>query len=268
MVKKDVSPCWHHECVERGCREQHVTRMACRSMHTKIRGPSPVSITSKELHRHIFLQIMKKGRPVDSVFIGEALVARVESDIAPERLRVMECTAHRVGGSGPPTAVTLIADGCALLPSLMAPMQLGKKGWESTLSAFRIDGSEQLDIACLVAVCPDEACPNLTCPPSKDRRSRSLAEKHPIRVDHRLIVKARAADDFQKDSRAFPEVCLQPTVYLSGLGLLALSLAALALSLCVGAKRRSDSVEDLLSISQISAPQKEVGAKYIKTLSL
>ncbi|KIH54102.1 hypothetical protein ANCDUO_15753 [Ancylostoma duodenale] len=103
----------------------------------------------------------------------------------------MECTAHRVGGSGPPTAVTLIADG-----------------------------------------------------------SRSLAEKHPIRVDHRLIVKARAADDFQKDSRAFPEVCLQPTIYLSGLGLLALSLAALALSLCVGAKRRSDSVEDLLSISQ------------------
>lgn len=44
----------------------------------------------------------------------------------------------------------------------------------------------------------------MTCPPSKDRRSRSLAEKHPIRVDHRLIVKARAADDFQKDSRTFP----------------------------------------------------------------
>lgn len=44
----------------------------------------------------------------------------------------------------------------------MAPMQLGKKGWESTLSAFRIDGSEQLDIACLVAVCPDEACPNVS----------------------------------------------------------------------------------------------------------
>ncbi|VDM79044.1 unnamed protein product, partial [Strongylus vulgaris] len=119
-------------------------------------GPSPVSITSKELHRHVYLQIMKKGRPVDSVFIGEALVARVESDISPDRLRVMECTAHRVGGSGPPTSVTLITDGY------------------------------------------------MTCPPNKDRRSRSLAEKHPIRVDHRLIVKARAADSFQKDSRTFP----------------------------------------------------------------
>ncbi|KAK6749999.1 hypothetical protein RB195_002162 [Necator americanus] len=252
----------------------HVTCNYSTPMINKIRqgivvgGPSPVAITSKELNRHIFLQIMKKGRPVDSVFIGEALVARVESDISPERLRVMECTAHRVGGSGPPTSVTLLADGCALLPSLMAPMQMGKQGWESTLSAFRIDGSEQVDIVCLVAVCPDEGCPNVICPPSKDRRSRSLAEKHPIRVDHRLIVKARAADSFQKDSRTFPEVCLQPTVYLSGLGLLALSLAALAVSLCVGAKRRSDSVEDLLSISQVSTQQKDVGAKYIKTLSL
>ncbi|CAJ0600859.1 unnamed protein product [Cylicocyclus nassatus] len=233
-------------------------------------GPSPVSITSKELHRHVYLQIMKKGRPVDSVFIGEALIARVESDIPPERLRVMECTAHRVGGTGAPTSVSLITDGCALLPSLMAPMKVGPNGWESALSAFRIDGSEQIDIVCLVAVCPDDACPNvsMTCPPNKDRRSRSLAEKHPIRVDHRLIVKARAADSFQKDSRTFPEVCLQPTVYLSGLTLLALSLAALAVSLCVGAKRRSDSVEDLLSISQISTQQKNVGAKYVKTLSL
>ncbi|KHJ89317.1 zona pellucida-like domain protein [Oesophagostomum dentatum] len=231
-------------------------------------GPSPVSITPKELHRRVSLQVMKKGRPVDSVFIGEALIARVESDISPDRLRVMECTANRVGGSGPPTSVTLITEGCALLPSLMAPMQIGPKGWESSLSAFRIDGSEQIDIVCLVAVCPDEACPNLTCPPNKDRRSRSLAEKQPIRVDHRLIVRARAVDSSAQDSKPFPEVCLQPTIYLSGLILLALSLAALAVSLCVGAKRRSDSVEDLLSISRISTPQREVGAKYVKTLSL
>ncbi|PIO62019.1 hypothetical protein TELCIR_16440 [Teladorsagia circumcincta] len=54
---------------------------------------------------------MKKGRPVDSVFIGETLVARVESDISPDRLRIIECTAHRVGGNGPPTSVGLIADG-------------------------------------------------------------------------------------------------------------------------------------------------------------
>ncbi|KAK5964677.1 hypothetical protein GCK32_020650, partial [Trichostrongylus colubriformis] len=74
-------------------------------------GPSPVAIASSEVHRRISLQIMKKGRPVESVFIGEALVARVESDIAPDRLRIVECAAHRVGGTGPPTSVTLIADG-------------------------------------------------------------------------------------------------------------------------------------------------------------
>ncbi|KHJ94021.1 hypothetical protein OESDEN_06059 [Oesophagostomum dentatum] len=195
---------------------------------------------------------MKKGRSADRVFISEALVARVESDISPDRLRVMECTANRVGGSEPPTSVTLITEGCALLPSLMAPVQIGPKCWESSLSAFRIDGSEQINIVCLVAVCPDEACPNisLTCPPNKDRKSRSLAEKHPIRVDHRLIVRAIAVDSSAQDSKPFPEVCLQPTIYLSGLILLALSLAALAVSLCVGAKRRSDSVEDLLSISR------------------
>ncbi|KAK6025534.1 hypothetical protein OSTOST_08562, partial [Ostertagia ostertagi] len=122
-------------------------------------GPSPVAIASSEVHRRISLQIMRKGRPVDSVFIGETLVARVESDISPDRLRIIECTAHRVGGNGPPTSVGLIADGCALLPSLMAPMVMGDNGWESSLSAFRIDGSEQIDVVCMVAVCQDEACP-------------------------------------------------------------------------------------------------------------
>ncbi|VDL69724.1 unnamed protein product [Nippostrongylus brasiliensis] len=108
----------------------------------------------------ISLQIMKKGRPVDSVFIGETLIARVQSEIPAERLRVVDCTAHRVGGTGPPASVGLIADGCALLPSLMAPMKMGDEGWESPLSAFRIDGSEQIDVVCMVVVCSDEACPN------------------------------------------------------------------------------------------------------------
>ncbi|WKY04812.1 hypothetical protein Q1695_005656 [Nippostrongylus brasiliensis] len=231
-------------------------------------GPSPVSIASSEMHRSISLQIMKKGRPVDSVFIGETLIARVQSEIPAERLRVVDCTAHRVGGTGPPASVGLIADGCALLPSLMAPMKMGDEGWESPLSAFRIDGSEQIDVVCMVVVCSDEACPNVSCPASKERPTRSLADKPPIRVDRRLIVRARSIESGERVEKVFAELCLQPSVYLSGLGLLATCLLALAISVCVSAKHRSDSVEELLSISQVSTPQRDMGAKYIRTLSL
>ncbi|XGW29757.1 hypothetical protein V3C99_009084 [Haemonchus contortus] len=230
-------------------------------------GPSPVAIASSEVHRQISLQIMRRGHPVDSVFIGETLVARVESDISPDRLRVIECTAHRVGGTGPPTSVGLIADGCALLPSLMSPMTMGAHGWESSLSAFRIDGSEQIDVVCMVAVCPDESCPQQSCTLNKDRPTRSLEDEHPVRVDRRLIVKARALQDLEKDDHAFSELCLQPPTYLSALTLLALSLIIMATCICVGVKRRSNSMEDLLSISQISTPPRDLGAKYIRTLS-
>ncbi|KAK6059534.1 hypothetical protein COOONC_02837 [Cooperia oncophora] len=153
----------------------------------------------------------------------------------------------------------------------MAPMVMGQMGWESSLSAFRIDGSEQIDVVCMVAVCPDDDCPQLTCPSNKDRTARSLEKKHPVRltcpsnkdrtarslekkhpvrVDRRLIVKARTSDSFEKDDRAFSELCLQPSTYLSALLLLALSLMGLAVCVCVGVKRRTNSVEDLLSISQ------------------
>ncbi|VDM56971.1 unnamed protein product, partial [Angiostrongylus costaricensis] len=126
--------------------------------------PSITSAMKISLHDprdRISLQILKKGIPVNSVFIGEILVVRVESDISPDRLHITACTAHRVGGTGPPTFVTLIADGCALLPSLMTPMKLGTRGWESSLSAFRIDGSEQIDVACMLDVCPGKNCPEV-----------------------------------------------------------------------------------------------------------
>lgn len=76
----------------------------------------------------------------------------------------MDCTAHRVGAvSG---SIHLIADGCALLPSLMSSMTLGPHGWEATLSAFRVDESEQVDIACMVSVCSPGKCSHpVGCPP-------------------------------------------------------------------------------------------------------
>uniref|UniRef100_A0A1I7X2V8 Uncharacterized protein n=1 Tax=Heterorhabditis bacteriophora TaxID=37862 RepID=A0A1I7X2V8_HETBA len=42
-------------------------------------GLSPIAIHSTQAPRNISLQIMKKGRAVDSVLIGETLTARVES---------------------------------------------------------------------------------------------------------------------------------------------------------------------------------------------
>ncbi|KAE9421427.1 hypothetical protein Angca_001949, partial [Angiostrongylus cantonensis] len=229
-------------------------------------GASPVKISSHDSRDHISLQILKKGIPVNSVFIGEILVVRVESDISPDRLHITACTAHRVGGTGPPTSVSLIVDGCALLPSLMTPMELGTRGWESSLSAFRIDGSEQIDVVCMLDVCPDKTCPELSCPPSKERPIRSLFERPAIRVCHRLIVRTGHSDGFQ-DDRAFPELCLQPTVYLFGLFIMMLSLTVLTISACVGARRRRDSAEDL-SVSRFPVLKSDMGAKYIKTLSL
>uniref|UniRef100_A0A158P7A0 ZP domain-containing protein n=1 Tax=Angiostrongylus cantonensis TaxID=6313 RepID=A0A158P7A0_ANGCA len=157
---------------------------------------------------------------------------------------------------------------CALLPSLMTPMELGTRGWESSLSAFRIDGSEQIDVVCMLDVCPDKTCPevNLSCPPSKERPIRSLFERPAIRVCHRLIVRTGHSDGFQ-DDRAFPELCLQPTVYLFGLFIMMLSLTVLTISACVGARRRRDSAEDL-SVSRFPVLKSDMGAKYIKTLSL
>lgn len=48
---------------------------------------------------------------------------------------------------------------CALMPSIMGAMRLEESGWEAPLNAFRIDGSEQIDIVCLVVVCQEEKCP-------------------------------------------------------------------------------------------------------------
>uniref|UniRef100_A0A1I7X356 ZP domain-containing protein n=1 Tax=Heterorhabditis bacteriophora TaxID=37862 RepID=A0A1I7X356_HETBA len=41
----------------------------------------------------------------------------------------------------------------------MSPMRRGPHGWESSLSAFRIEGSEQIDMVCMVSICPEKVCP-------------------------------------------------------------------------------------------------------------
>ncbi|KHN77287.1 hypothetical protein Tcan_16737 [Toxocara canis] len=80
-------------------------------------GPDPRSVFSS-LDRpttqkgSVVLKITKDGRAVENVFIGEKLTAVVESDIEPDRLRVIDCNASRIGGTGPqPNSIKLISQG-------------------------------------------------------------------------------------------------------------------------------------------------------------
>uniref|UniRef100_A0A915B7R3 Apple domain-containing protein n=1 Tax=Parascaris univalens TaxID=6257 RepID=A0A915B7R3_PARUN len=127
-------------------------------------GPNPRSILSSferptTQKANIVLKITKDGRAVDNVFIGEKLTAVVESDIEPDHLRVIDCNASRIGGVEPqPNSIILISQGCAMMPQIMGHVKMASQRLEAPLTAFRIDGSDQIEIACSVLVCKDK-CP-------------------------------------------------------------------------------------------------------------
>ncbi|CAB3409070.1 unnamed protein product [Caenorhabditis bovis] len=225
-------------------------------------GPSPVMVQSDKIEEKISLEISKNGKIVESVYVGESLMATVKSNMSAEGFRVVDCTAHRVGGSGPPASVNLIADGCALLPSIMSPMRITPNGWQSSLSAFRIDGSEQIDIACILTVCQGK-CPELSCP---SRLARSIpGDEHSIRVDRRLLVMADRNNT--TTGTVFRQVCIEPVFYLPAIGLFFGSLVSIVISIFLTirrSRRRAERVEQLLNTP---LPQDE-GPKYVKTVSL
>lgn len=72
-----------------------------------------------------------------------------------DRLRVGDCNATRVGGRVPqPNSIALLdRAGCSLNPHIIGHMQRHGSRLEAPLSAFRIDGSDQIDIVCTVLVC-------------------------------------------------------------------------------------------------------------------
>ncbi|CAI4221880.1 unnamed protein product [Auanema sp. JU1783] len=225
-------------------------------------GPSPVALPQNTSGRKISLKITKKGKPVDSVFIGETLVAHVESDFPAQDLRIVDCSANRVGGTGTPSSIHLIADGCALLPSLMSAMFLGPHGWQATLSAFRIDGSEHIDIVCMVAICEENSkCSSekASCPPPPDRIVRSLDDSGEIRVDSRLRVRG----DNNTGPR-LPQVCLQPALYISILILLTISMLAMCISIGSGFLRHRRRVAGRSILQHTLADD----SRYIKTMAL
>ncbi|CAI2350814.1 unnamed protein product [Caenorhabditis sp. 36 PRJEB53466] len=231
-------------------------------------GPSPVMVTKKsQLNERISLEITRDGQMVDSVFVGEMLIATVKSNVSADLLRIVDCTAQRVGGQGPPASVNLIADGCALLPAIMSPMKLTPSGWQSSLSAFRIDGSEQIDVACIISICDEnKKCPTMTCNSLPNaRESRSTSEENSIRVDRRLFVKGDK--NYAGSQNFFAPICIEPTFYLPAFGLFLVSFSSILISIFLAFRRkrlRDAQVEELLSTSI----GQDLGPKYIKTMSM
>ncbi|KAF1757736.1 hypothetical protein GCK72_014192 [Caenorhabditis remanei] len=230
-------------------------------------GPSPVLITKKsQIHEKISLEITKDGHLVESVFVGESLVATVKSNVSADLLRIVDCTAHRVGGNGPPASVNLVADGCALLPAIMSPMRLTSSGWQSSLSAFRIDGSEQIDVVCIISICEEEKkCPPMACTSPKEREIRSTSEENSIRVDRRLLVKGDK--NYAGSQKFFAPICIESSFYLPAVIVFLCSLASILVSIFLAFRKRrlrDAQVEELLSTP---IPQ-DIGPKYIKTMSM
>ncbi|CAD5220682.1 unnamed protein product [Bursaphelenchus okinawaensis] len=169
-------------------------------------GPEPRSVmmSSKkndDTETRVLLRILKNNRPVTNVYIGEKLTAVVEGDIDANRLRVSDCNATRVGGREPkPNSLSLIKDGCSVMPQIMGNIVKGQNGLEAPFTAFRIDGSDQIDIVCSVVVCKTKCEEReAICPPNRPKRAIDHRRgDDQITVDQRLRV--LVVDDSAIDS--------------------------------------------------------------------
>uniref|UniRef100_A0A1I8AAI7 PAN domain protein n=1 Tax=Steinernema glaseri TaxID=37863 RepID=A0A1I8AAI7_9BILA len=168
-------------------------------------GPDPKSVKSSAKNggqpSKVFLKILKDNSPVENVFLGEKLTAVVESTVDASKLRVVDCNASRIGGTdAAKNSVKLISEGCSLMPQVIGDIQQNGNRLEVTLAAFRIDGSDQLDIACNVMVCKGK-CPKQLAIPS------------------------------------FLAYCFSAWTYFSFVGLFLVSLGAIAMFLCIGLRK-------------------------------
>uniref|UniRef100_A0A1I8BCA3 Apple domain-containing protein n=1 Tax=Meloidogyne hapla TaxID=6305 RepID=A0A1I8BCA3_MELHA len=128
----------------------------------------------------IKLKILKNGKPISNVFIGEKLLAIVESnnDIIKQNFRVSECNATRIlkineGKEQNRNKIIPLLDsnGCSLHPQIMGNMHRVDDHLEAEFIAFRIDGGSELDIICSVIICRDN-CKTEKCI-SKDNLEES-----------------------------------------------------------------------------------------------
>uniref|UniRef100_A0A0K0FCQ4 Apple domain-containing protein n=1 Tax=Strongyloides venezuelensis TaxID=75913 RepID=A0A0K0FCQ4_STRVS len=113
---------------------------------------------------NISLKIMRGDKPVEHVFIGEQLKAVLISDYKTTNMSVISCNASRVGGIDDKLkSISLISNGCSLMPQIISDIGVGKYGLEANITAFRIDGSSRIDILCDVSICHNNCKKRLPC---------------------------------------------------------------------------------------------------------
>uniref|UniRef100_A0A0N5CGC3 Apple domain-containing protein n=1 Tax=Strongyloides papillosus TaxID=174720 RepID=A0A0N5CGC3_STREA len=113
---------------------------------------------------NISLKIMRGDKPVEHVFIGEQLKAVLISDYKTTNMNVISCNASRVGGIDDKLkSISLISNGCSLMPQIISDIGIGKYGLEANITAFRIDGSSRIDILCDVSICHNDCKKRLSC---------------------------------------------------------------------------------------------------------
>uniref|UniRef100_A0A7E4VEC9 Apple domain-containing protein n=1 Tax=Panagrellus redivivus TaxID=6233 RepID=A0A7E4VEC9_PANRE len=236
-------------------------------------GPEPKSIKSalspNNSPTKVALRILKDHHSVTNVFMGEKLTALVETDADVSRVRVTECNATRVGGREPvPNSVQLIADGCTLMPQIISDMRSESSGLQATLTAFRIDGSDQIDIACNVVICRKACEQKDTCAAIVQRHRRMIAKASKrfapnvtilgediVMVDQRLrvLVENENLTDNAANSSGIRAACLDPSLLFVILLLFLLSLIALTVSICTNRCTRSKKIFETEIPNQVEA---------------
>ncbi|KHN77281.1 hypothetical protein Tcan_16738 [Toxocara canis] len=229
-------------------------------------GPDPRSVFSS-LDRpttqkgSVVLKITKDGRAVENVFIGEKLTAVVESDIEPDRLRVIDCNASRIGGTGPqPNSIKLISQGCALMPQIMGRVESVSQRLEAPLTAFRIDGSDQIEIACSVLICKEKCIQKSDICESKRMRRSNGNNEDAVTIDRRLRVYVDG------DPKGFPtsnnDLCVSLWIYAGTVAFLAFLLCVVISLACIRSKRQRRD----LHMESINTASDCLGSQYYKTI--
>uniref|UniRef100_A0AC34RIG4 ZP domain-containing protein n=1 Tax=Panagrolaimus sp. JU765 TaxID=591449 RepID=A0AC34RIG4_9BILA len=250
-------------------------------------GPTPKSVMSS-IHRDdqnekVNFKILKNSLPVSNVFIGETLTALIQSEVNAKRIHVNECNATRVGGREPrPSSVKLISDGCSLMPQIISDMHVSENGLEASLTAFRIDGSDEIDISCSIMICRKACQQNESCSTIFERHRRTVdvnssdldlkfpnSEEDMVTVDQRL--KVLNEEDKLNDTTASEtrkkDGCLNPILLLFVAILLLLSLLALAIRLNRSGSQQCNGNYAFTFLSdRYMAAQEVIRVFYSKTL--
>ncbi|VDN60373.1 unnamed protein product [Dracunculus medinensis] len=118
-------------------------------------------------HDQIRLAILRNGKPVSTVLMGEELEMRwtmLGDKKEHVGFFINNCTAERLDGLSPhPTLLTLIANGCIMekVKKTLMPYPLIKTddGYSTVMRIFRFDGSRRVRIRCSIDICAHQCSP-------------------------------------------------------------------------------------------------------------